>query len=296
MRGIKTKSQPIKLGNKLGKIRKRREELFEYYRDKSDRYLSCLVLKDGSRRVEQRNLEDEKRRNWSGPIEGLLPRLLINIPHKGPLKILAFSDYRVHNIDVLLEFVQGLREKPDLIVYAGDDIERFAPIPMDALELPDSREKYPMELEPATISSPDSSWWVSSASYGFILRVPKSMSHKDYAESRILNMLKITYRIYEILKIHEGEITSFKERLTNEFPHLKVIESKDKGIEVVDESTGTKILEIMKSSSSGKLLPLDRGYWGLLGYSKVDEVSSIDCIRIAENKGYVYYYVAIDQP
>ncbi|MGC8565984.1 MAG: hypothetical protein ACP5LV_06215, partial [Thermoplasmata archaeon] len=67
------KCQPIKLGNKLDKILKRRKELFKYYRDKSDRYLSYLVLEDGSRRVEQKNLEDEKRIfNNVSTIESLL--------------------------------------------------------------------------------------------------------------------------------------------------------------------------------------------------------------------------------
>jgi Icc-related predicted phosphoesterase len=303
MRDIGMKCQPIKLGNKLDKILKRRKELFKYYRDKSDRYLSYLVLEDGSRRVKQQNLEDEKRIfNNVSTIESLLPRLLINIPHKGSLKILAFSDYRVHDIDVLLEFVQSLKEKPDLIVYAGDDVERFAPMPMDALELPNSSEKYPMELEPATFSLPDSSLRLPGlyglrGLYGFILRVPKSIDHKDYAKSRILSMIKITYRIYEILKNHEGEITSFKERLIKEFPYLKVIKSKDK-IKVVDETTGTKILEIRKSSISGELLPdwESLGYWYLLKYGKVDEVPNLDCIKIAENKGYIYYYVVMDQP
>jgi uncharacterized protein YprB with RNaseH-like and TPR domain len=41
------------------------------------------------------------------------------------LRILAFSDYRVQDISLLLEFVKNLRPGPDLILYAGDDIERF---------------------------------------------------------------------------------------------------------------------------------------------------------------------------
>jgi len=41
------------------------------------------------------------------------------------MKILAFSDYRVQDIDLLMDFIQKMDEKPDLILYAGDDIDRF---------------------------------------------------------------------------------------------------------------------------------------------------------------------------
>ncbi len=41
------------------------------------------------------------------------------------MKILAFSDYRVQDIDLLKDFIQKMDEKPDLILYAGDDIDRF---------------------------------------------------------------------------------------------------------------------------------------------------------------------------
>lgn len=41
------------------------------------------------------------------------------------LRILAFSDYRVQDISQLLEFIKGLQPKPNLILYAGDDLERF---------------------------------------------------------------------------------------------------------------------------------------------------------------------------
>lgn len=59
----------------------------------------------------------------------LLPyRLLdttVEVPHRGgSLRILAFSDYRVQDISALIRFVKS-QERPDLIVYAGDDVGRF---------------------------------------------------------------------------------------------------------------------------------------------------------------------------
>ncbi|HET6842372.1 MAG TPA: ribonuclease H-like domain-containing protein [Candidatus Angelobacter sp.] len=41
------------------------------------------------------------------------------------LRIVAFSDYRVQDISLLLEYVRSLEPPPDLLLYAGDDVERF---------------------------------------------------------------------------------------------------------------------------------------------------------------------------
>lgn len=47
--------------------------------------------------------------------------------HSGALRIVAFSDYRVHTIELLAEIVSKLQPKADLVLYAGDDIRRFRP-------------------------------------------------------------------------------------------------------------------------------------------------------------------------
>ena len=41
------------------------------------------------------------------------------------LRLVAFSDYREQDISLLLQFLSKLRPKPHLILYAGDDGERF---------------------------------------------------------------------------------------------------------------------------------------------------------------------------
>ncbi len=50
------------------------------------------------------------------------------------MKILAFSDYRVQDIDLLIQFIKKRNIQPDLILYAGDDIERFSPLPNSSLD------------------------------------------------------------------------------------------------------------------------------------------------------------------
>ncbi|MEM1845524.1 MAG: metallophosphoesterase [Desulfurococcaceae archaeon] len=58
----------------------------------------------------------------------VLPQYLVRFKHKGPLRILAFSDYRVHDVKLLLNLVKDSSIKPDIILYAGDDIDRFVSI------------------------------------------------------------------------------------------------------------------------------------------------------------------------
>ena len=52
------------------------------------------------------------------------------------LKILAFSDWRVQDLDEILNFIKNFDDKIDLVVYAGDDISRFSKFSRkDILEL-----------------------------------------------------------------------------------------------------------------------------------------------------------------
>jgi Icc-related predicted phosphoesterase len=41
------------------------------------------------------------------------------------LRLVVFSDYRVQDVSLLVEFLKQLEPRPDLILYAGDDVERF---------------------------------------------------------------------------------------------------------------------------------------------------------------------------
>lgn len=48
-------------------------------------------------------------------------------PTPDAVSILAFSDARVQDLSILVEYVTALDPKPDLILYAGDDVDRFHP-------------------------------------------------------------------------------------------------------------------------------------------------------------------------
>lgn len=50
------------------------------------------------------------------------------IPHSGSsLRIVAFSDWRVQDIRELIRFIKAQKKRPDLILYAGDNVKRFRP-------------------------------------------------------------------------------------------------------------------------------------------------------------------------
>lgn len=58
----------------------------------------------------------------------------IQIPEVAELRrFVVFSDYRVQDIDLLTDFMKSLDPRPDLILYAGDDVDRFGPLPEDFL-------------------------------------------------------------------------------------------------------------------------------------------------------------------
>jgi len=51
--------------------------------------------------------------------------------HSGGLRLVALSDYRAGDVDLLIAEISKIRPPPDLILYGGDDIERFHPSPRD---------------------------------------------------------------------------------------------------------------------------------------------------------------------
>src|SRR5207245_130879 len=48
-------------------------------------------------------------------------------------RVVAFSDYRVQDIDLLIDFIKKVNPPPDLLLYGGDDIDRFGRLPDDYL-------------------------------------------------------------------------------------------------------------------------------------------------------------------
>jgi len=207
-------------------------------------------------------------------LKDLTPQNLIKRQHKGPLKILAFSDYRVHDINELLDFVKGLKEKPDLIVYAGDDIRRFVPLPLEYLNITSIEGTYPDEIE--------------EAPSGFIIRLPEGYD-EDLAKARILTIYKVVHRIHQLRR--EGKLKDekqLKEVLADEIPSAEIIRSSvyyQDNIRLVDNTTKTTLFEL-----DMKRFLISPSFY------KFINPDSIKLRKLGNSKGYVHYYFTFERP
>jgi len=289
----------IRLGGLAKKIEKRRKELFLIYKDKCEKF----VEEEGGKKV---NFEEYKRlrslrfSEWL-PSQLLLPHRLVEIEHEGPLTILAFSDYRIHEFEPLLDYVDRLGMKPDLIVYAGDDIMRFAPTPLrhlqESLHILTPNKGYLEELVDAGVSY--AGRYHFSTRFGFILRLSKRFNGS--ARDRVSTMLKLVHDIREALQASLLESPkALQEFLAHISPSLNVEVTKHSSrpsrnqVIIKDITTKTRVLTL-ELDESGKLRePLGRGgYWSLHRMCGDD---TPPCVKVHEDKQYFYYYVAANQP
>jgi len=279
------------------KIEKRREELLKIYESKYEKFIE--------RADKKVTLEEYKRSlSWRygdrPPMQDLLPYQLIIVKHKGPLTILAFSDYRIHDFEPLLNYVDRLGMKPDLIVYAGDDIMRFAPTPLKPLHIPRHDNEYPEELVKAEVSYASGKRYCSSPSFGFMLLLSKRFNGS--ARNRISAMLKLVRDIRKALQASLLESPEgLREFLARISPSLKV-EVIDypwrparSQVIIKDMTTKTRVLTL-ELDQSGRLREptlLLEGYWIL---DRECGGEAPPCVKVHEDKQYFYYYVAANQP
>jgi Icc-related predicted phosphoesterase len=261
-------------------LENRREELFAYYREKSG--YSELIA---GRRIGKINVEDGKR---NLPLSSILPKQIISFEHTLPLKILAFSDYEVHDFKPLLEYVKKLEKKPDIIVYAGDGITRFGTVPLtpDCLY---KRKKYPPIIESVRFSDENCK---SFPSFGFILRLPKKL------EIDIKDKIKQIKEAYSVIKAFNKSNSSSLEILKNLIQESKIkIEIlirkiKPNIISLVDAQTRLEIYRFRVLE--GKLYPADIipfDYDDFYEQYKDVDLDKLHFIRSDSDEKYVYYLI-----
>ena len=78
-------------------------------------------------------------------------------------RIVVFSDYRIQDVQLLLDFVEGLDPKPDLILYGGDDVARFGPYPLDLLQ----EELREIDCPPFMVRRPESGAYIYNLNMQF---------------------------------------------------------------------------------------------------------------------------------
>jgi Icc-related predicted phosphoesterase len=297
MKGTSKMRHTRKIMLRKKKIEKRREELLKIYESKCEKFIE--------RADKKATLEEYKRSLcWRygdrPPLQDLLPYQLIIVKHKGPLTILAFSDYRIHDFEPLLNYVDRLEMKPDLIVYAGDDIMRFAPTPLKSLHIPRHDNEYPEELVKAEVSYASGKRYCSSPSFGFMLLLSKRFNGS--ARNRVSAMLKLVRDIHKALQASLLESPEgLREFLARISPSLKV-EVIDhpwrparSQVIIKDMTTKTRVLTL-ELDQSGRLREptlLLEGYWIL---DRECGGEAPPCVKLHEDKQYFYYYVAANQP
>jgi len=226
----------------------------------------------------------------------LLPRYIVEFKHEGSLKILAFSDYRTQNLEEIIKFVKNLNEKPDLIVYAGDDLNRFAPMPIDFI----SKRSPSNAISEVTVHNVEGIPSTTTNRYGFIVRLPKHLS-EDYLMKLFESALTIVreicrkfsnrsvYGIQDIRRIVENLQSSL---------HIDIeISEGQKGskvssIAIIDSTTGVLIVSVK----------FDKRYYsvsfgGLYTYLKglniycLEDLRRVPISKVYEDDIYMYYYL-----
>ncbi len=229
---------------------------------------------------------------WLESCNECMPNI-VQIPHTGTLKILAFSDYRIHEIEELFHLLRRLNEKPDLIIYAGDDVDRFAPLPKELASFYFSDE----ELEVAGISDGRSVW--TSAENGFALRLPAEGADESVARSRILKVMEFIERLYR--KRSETKILQedHLKELLSEYPTFQIRRNISEltqihgdHIDVIDCNTGNIVLSFHESDSEG-LNPCYRSWYFDL-YLMIEKYgpSSINIKMIHKDGRFAYFYIS----
>jgi len=251
-------------------------------------------------------------------IVDFLPSRLVIFPHSGRLRILAFSDYRVHSIDMVLEFVRNLKEKPDLIIYAGDDVRRFASPPRDFLKYKyNNLCEYPDEI--------------FTDGYCFTLPSGRSVTADEYVIrlswdfARSLSEQDVLNRIWRIKEFFDSlcdiekkfysrmgnnileEFLAEVRSIVHKFGFRSILERRSRFLEdfaiyVLDDNTKTCVVRIsvwirnVCNNASTKLFALVHSAYKKL-FRELKENIRIKILKLSSNPGkYVYYLVLVDRP
>jgi len=264
-------------GRILKKLEKRKEELVHYYGEREIRKNSLSLL-------------------------NLLPKRIINVTNKLPLKILAFSDYHIQDIKPLLEYVKNLKEKPDIIVYAGDAVDRFGPLPLKMLNLKsDEGELYPPMFDVACFFyeevHEDSGVLESICPkrYGFILRMPKKL--KINVKEKLKQIINVYSKIQNFKNISKS-FQTFKSLIQDLPIRIEEIKMKElhalenflpRIINLVDTQTQLKIYSIkMKGEELFYLYSIYDDFYEI--YKNVD-FYKIPIHKLKSDEKYIYYFI-----
>jgi Icc-related predicted phosphoesterase len=194
-----------------------------------------------------------------------------------------------------------LKDKPDIIIYAGDDIERFGPLPLNYLifrKINENYKYYPI-LERVSISYENS--YVSSPSFGFVFRLPKNP--RIDTKNKIKQIRDLIHLIIQTFNNDSLKSLQTLKNLIQESPiqiEIFITERKpasdEKIISLIDAQTQLEIYRFrMNGEELRPDLSLDYNAFYVL-YKDVD-LDKLHFIRVKSDKNYVYYFIPNpDQP
>ena len=232
----------------------------------------------------------------------ILPQQVVDIKHNGEIKILAFSDYRVHNIDFIFNYLKNMKYIPDLIIYAGDDIERFVP-PIYKEIVKEIRSERRSRLSSKIKEVYELNVFKTLGGKGIVLAIPKKFN-KDLFNiiSRIYELLGNVLAILEKYKDVEAEsynIDAIKFMIEN--MGLKTFIEDRKDLIVVDPKTNILICKIILREpilSNGKTrIDIDfdsRDIYRILHYIKNNQLTIMK--NIFADDVYSYYFLGFGFP
>jgi len=275
------------------KLERQREKLFDYYR-KICGFQEIRNLETWE--ISRVSTEEAKKRRGYKPLSSILPKQIIVFKHELPLKILAFSDYRVHDFKPLLDYVKKLKEKPDLIVYAGDDVERFGPVPRSYIILPSSKAEICPFIECVRLKKEGG--YISSPSFGFILRLPKAFKKVNLIVKRIQLIWDFLHLIIQAFEENKLKSIESLKNMIQSFPiqiELRIFKRKlikeEKLVSLIETSTKMELYRMVIDEHE-KLQPeILSDYNVFYKMYKNIRFDQLKLSRIGSDKRYLYYHI-----
>lgn len=262
----------------------------------SDIYVDGTILKKLEKRKEiliSYYGEGEIKEN-SLPLSYLLPERIINVKHKLPLKILAFSDYHIQDFKPLLDYVKNLKEKPDIIIYAGDAVFRFSPLPLKILDLKsDKGNRYPPMFDVVCLSYKGvrECSGLFSKLFGFILRMPKKL--KINVKEK-LQQIKNIYSQIQNFKNSSKSFQIFKgliQDLPIQIEEIPLSENSLSGIiNLIDTQTQLEIYSIYTKEEE-LVFHLSSIYDDFYEIYKNIDFYKIPIFKLKTDEKYIYYFI-----
>jgi len=289
--GIRTREEKEEGKDEERQLLKRREKYFNIYKTRTEN-IKYRVREDEGIKAKEVNVEEEKRRWYYPPLKELLPKQVVKIDHKGPLKLLCFSDYRVHSVERLVEFVKGLGQKPDLIVYAGDDIRRFAPPPPEFIHWRSRNE--PRLINRVWLKYKALASFETCSTDSYIVRIPKHLAHdSNNAVNELIKVARLQRRLLDVFKKAKAKtsdvLSELEKTVLSDWPSLKIIQ-EGRCFRLLDAKNNTEILEL-HMTPGGSIIP-DHNV--PITDKLAGRITSVFPIR--EGQIHVYYCVLLDFP